>query len=421
MPARRGPRIGRGDHVEVGEGHARRRAGGGATSTTAPATSGTASSASRKSGCWKLTRRALRRRPRGGRGSGPAAAPSRAPVSTITWRAPARASMAARARSVACDRRGEAALEARVGGVDQAAAAGLEVAQVHRAHARASRARARSRTSTAITSWRRPSVAERPLEAGLEREVGDHDDRAAVAGDAPERRDGAREVGAPGGPSSGGDAVERRPARRPGRGGRRAAGAPGRCRRPGWRARPSRSPRRRSTTPTPASTSWASSSLVCDVRAEGHRGRAVDQRPGGQDRLDLGHAHHRLARARALSGQSTQRTSSPVLVGARERRLAARARAAPPPLALQQAVQPPRRRAARRAAAGPRADAAPRGPRAPLADRPATAQLDVGLRDGVDDRVEHLVRAARRPRAPRSEAPRGGAGRRGTGCGRPRA
>ena len=287
-------------------------AGGGATSSTAASASGTASSAEQEERLLEGHADATLRR-RTGRSRVRASGSSQSsPVLTRAWRAPARASRAARVRSVRLDRGGEALAEARIGRVDQPAAAGLEVAQLAPAP-RAGRSRSRrSRTSMAMISWRRPrppSACSRPGWSGKSEM---HHHGAAVARDAAERRDGAGQVGA----RAGGPGLGRA-------GGRPAASAATRPRRSARGGR------------TRSSVARAGGDHAQPVTAAAHHHADAGRAPRGRarawcaprcrrpSRASSRRAPTRSARARsrarapsarptrALSGQSTQRTSSP--------------------------------------------------------------------------------------------------------------
>ncbi len=210
-----------------------RPAGGGATRPRGRRPAAPASSASRKMGCWKLMRRAILRRMAGRPSERASGSTHSSPVCTMTWRAPARESMDARARSVAST---------------------------------VAAKRLWKRGSAVSTRWRRPVSRSRRCTGptlGRSRSRGiahlDGDQLVAAAraprwrarGPAasgkseiritaprclamrPERRDGAHQVGAAR-PLLGRRCGRWRPAPRSGRGGPRAAGAPGRCHRRAW-------------------------------------------------------------------------------------------------------------------------------------------------------------------------------------------
>ena len=304
-------RIRRGDHVDVGEGDALHRP------AAAPPHDERRDQRHRQQReqdeglleaheCAILRRTAGRPRERA-RGS-----TQSAPVSTMTWRAPARASRASRARSVASTVAAKRVLEARVGRVDQVAAAGLEVAQVHRADVGHARARGGSRTSIGDQLVAAAEGADGALEAGLEREVGDQDRRRRGAGRCARatRRRRTRSVRPPS-LSSGTVRSTAASAAIEAAAVARAAGAPGRCRRRAWRG--CRGGRRGGacTTPTPASTSRASSSFVWAVRC---RTPSTAEQSTSAQAVSTGSISGTRtigSPMRALRGQSTQRTSSP--------------------------------------------------------------------------------------------------------------
>ncbi len=165
--------------------------------------------------------------------------------------------------------------------------------------------------------------------------------------------------------------------------------------------------------------------LGAGVRAEVHRGGAVDERPRGEHRVDLWYAHHGRARARR-QGPVHPAHIVAGFVAARERRLTARAGPPPAPFTLQQAVEAPADAQLHAPQHGVRVGGAAPGGGRRRGGRPVGAGRGVRRRSGhfrvppgAGGRRRGWRRAPDRGpprrRAPRRRAPHGGAARRGTG------